>query len=88
MTDHQHRIRQSLAQLNVRLPHTDCTTLKQLAHAEGVSLNALLGAILASFLSDHTHQIPDPLLAKARTIDSTRRERPHLRRPPTPDTEQ
>jgi hypothetical protein len=84
MTEHQHRIRHTLAQLNIRLPLAECTRLRQLAHAEGVSLSALLGAILASFLSDHAHQIPEPLLAKARTIDSARRERPHLRRPPSP----
>lgn len=80
MTDDQHRIRRSLGQLNVRLPHTECTTLKRLAQAEGVSLNALLGAILTNFVSDHTQRIPGPLLAQARTIDTARRERPHLRR--------
>ena len=70
--------RRSLTQLNVRLPSDHRAALKQLAHDGGVSVNALLGAILASFLSDHTEQVPDPLLATARTIDSTRRSRPHL----------
>jgi hypothetical protein len=79
MTDDQHRIRRSLTQLNVRLPHAESTALRQLARDGGVSLNALLGAILSSFLTDHTQRIPSPVLVRARTIDSTRRERPHLR---------
>lgn len=76
----------SLTQLNVRLPDAEGAALRQLAHDGGVSLNALIGAILGSFLSDHTDRIPEPLLAQARTIDASRRSRPHLRqgatRPP------
>jgi len=70
----------ALTQLNVRLPHTDRAALKRLAHEGGVSLNALLGAIVGSFLSDQSERALTPLLARARTIDSNRR-RPHLRNP-------
>ena len=74
--------RRTLTQLHLRLPHAERTALKELAHDSGVSVNALLGAILGNFLVDHAEQVPDPVLVRARTIDSSRRRRPHLRRRP------
>jgi hypothetical protein len=65
-------------QLNVRVPITDRDELRQIANASGVSITGLLGAIVHSFLGNHHEDVPEDLLAQARSIDSRRRLRSHL----------
>jgi hypothetical protein len=72
--------RRALVQLNVRVPTTDRDALRRVALEAGVSVTALLGAIVHTFLSEHDESIPEVVLNEARSIDSRRRLRPHLQR--------
>jgi hypothetical protein len=72
----------ALVQLNVRLPTPDRDELQRLALESGVSVSALLGAVVHAFLKEHDGTVPEAVLQHARGIDSLRRRRPHLSRRP------